>query len=95
MSKRLTLSQKVLFELPTENESFYQIAEIPFLPRVDDEVYFDWPKDCYFDLEVESVRYQFNWGWIVVRLSEIKVEEDPAVIKALASGGWTLYDDLQ
>jgi hypothetical protein len=94
MSERLTLSQKVLFELPTDGDPFYRFADLPHLPRIGDEVYFGGELNVFEDFKVESVRFAFNWGCIVVELSEIEIGEDRDYENKLIAEGWVLYDML-
>jgi hypothetical protein len=93
--KCLTLPRQILFELPTEGDPLYILADLPHLPKAGDEIYFRWPEDWWFDVQVQTVRYQFNWGRIVVQLSEVELGEDPEVEKALLSDGWLSWEDAE
>jgi hypothetical protein len=94
MSERLTLPREVLFELPTDGDSLYRFADLPHLPRIGDEVFFGGELNVFEDFKVESVRFAFNWGWVVVELSGIEIGEDRGYEDKLIAEGWILYDAL-
>jgi hypothetical protein len=92
--KHLVLSARILFELPTDGDPLYRFADLPHLPRIGDEVYFGGELNVFEDFKVESVRFAFNWGCIVVELSEIEIGEDRDYENKLIAEGWVLYDML-
>ena len=93
--KHLTLPARILFELPTDGDPLYRFADLPHLPRIGDEVYFGGELNVFEDFKVESVRFAFNWGWIVAELSKIEIgDEDRDFEDKLIAEGWVLYDTL-